>query len=197
MSDPAVIGTSVPEQLIAVVFANLRALDPTINFALGRRATENNMPPHSIFAVPSGAPEIDDKGLKPGGSPWGSNGGRQLMIRHFEIEWQCHDGPATPQAIPDFTNAEALYIATVVQIRLATDPTGTPFHDGISFTGEEWIDQQEGQDGYARSGTLIKFKTVFDLPVYDLVPTLVPLTGGFVTAVTELDQSVTFTEAAS
>lgn len=193
----AVVGTSVPEQLIAAIFDALLLIDPTINCFLGRRATEDYSAPHSIVAIPLGAPSIDDHGLKPGGSPWGSNGGRQLMIRHFNIEWRCHDGPAAPDLIPDFTNTEALYVATLVALRTALSPTGEPFHNGIHFSSEEWIDQQEGEDGYERSGTVIKFISTLDLPVYDLPPTLVSLTATpkILTTVTELDQTVTINES--
>ncbi len=194
---PSIVGTSVPEQLIGAIFAALQNLDGTITCEIGRRATEDNEKPHSVVAIPLGASSIDDHGLKPGGSPWGSNGGRQLMIRHFDVEWRCHDGPLVPGRIPDFTNAEALYLATLVAIRTAISPTGEPFHNGVHFSGEEWIDQQEGADGYARSGTVIKFISTLDLPVYDAAPTLVSLTATpkILTTVTELDQTVTINES--
>lgn len=194
--NPAIVGTSVAEQLIGVVFDRLQAIDSTISCVLGRRASEDYSGPHRVVAIPLGSPAIDNQTMKPGGAPWGTNGGRQLAIRHFRIEWRCHDGPVAPGLIPDFTNAEALYINTLVQIRLAIDPTGTPFHNATQFSEEEWLDQQEGKDSYQRSGTVIRFFTTMDLPVYDPPPTILPITS-IATTVTELDQTVSFTQPGS
>jgi hypothetical protein len=195
----SVVGTSVSEQLIDTVFASLLALDATINCKLGRRASEDYSGPHTVVAIPLGAPTIDNVNMKPGGSPWSTTQGRQLMIRHFRIEWRCHDGPTQPGLIPDFTNAEALYLNVLVAIRQAIDPSGTPFHNAVQFEDERWDDQQEGEDSYERNGTLIKFFTVMDLPVYDAAPTMVPLTANppIVTTVTQQDQTVTINQGAT
>ena len=195
--NPAIVGTSVPEQLISVVFDRLQAVDATISCAIGRRSSEDYAGTNRVVAIPIGAKSIDNQAMKPGGV-WGNTGGsgRQLMIRHFRIEWRCHGTPANPQLIPDFTLAETLYLRTVVQIRLATDPTGTPFHNAVQFGEEEWIDQQEGDDSYERAGTVIRFFTTMQLPVYEPQPTLLPITS-IATTVTELDQTVTFTQPGS
>ena len=194
--NPAIIGTSVPEQLISQVFNALQSLDATITCVLGRRAIEDYSGPHRVVAIPLGAPDINNESMKPGGAPWGTNGGRQLAIRHFRIEWRCHDGPTAPGLIPDFTNAEALYLNTLVQIRLAKDPNGVPFHNATQFGEEEWLDQREGEDSYERAGTVIRFFTTMQLPVYDQPPTILPITS-IATTVTELDQTVTFTQPGS
>jgi hypothetical protein len=193
--NPAIVGTSVPEQLIGVVFDRLQSIDNTISCAIGRRTQEDYAGPNRVVAIPLGAAQIDNQSMKPGGV-WGNNGGRQLMIRHFRIEWRCHGTPPNPQLIPDFTLAEALYVQTMIQIRLATDPTGTPFHNATQFSEEEWIDQQEGEDSYERAGTVIRFFTTMQLPVYEPQPTLLPITS-IATTVTELDQSVSITQPGS
>jgi hypothetical protein len=192
MGNNPITGTSIPEQFANIIFNNLLVLDSTINLLWGRAAQEQNVPQHCVQAIPLGAPDIDFKNMKAGGVfgggpiAAGATKGRQLMNRHFRIEWRCHDGPAVPGLVPDFTNSEALYLNTLVKIREALDLDGSGMFSAIRISSEDWIDQQEGSDGLERAGNVIRFFTTVDIPVNEPVPTLVALTSpsGIVTTVT-------------
>ncbi len=161
---------SIPEKLINQVFTVLTAADAAIVTAIGRRATETYDGAHRVVAIPTGAPEITEPD-RPGDGLY-TDAGRILLLRRFAVEWQCHDIPSVATTIdaPDFTNSEALYLLTVAAIRGL-------FHHSVHFSNERWIDQEENQDGVDRSGTVIAFTTIFDIPVYDVRLHLGPLTG--------------------
>lgn len=161
---------SIPEQLIAQVYADpdLLAL-ATGGLAVGRRETSVHAAPMRVVAIPLGAPVIDppdrhgdgaSRPYDPAG-PRYTDQGRILLLRRFRIDWECHGAPMVQGNDPDFGPAEELYIFT---IRAARDA----FHNSVRFENEEWIDQQEDADGFERFGTVIKFTSTIDIPVYEL-----------------------------
>lgn len=151
------MGNSVIEQIIAVVFADT-ALNAITGFthAVGRREAGVHAKPPRVVAIPTGAPVIDQPD-RPGDAKY-SDQGRILLIRRFRIEWECHGAPATD--VVDFAPAENLFLATIRAVRKAT-------HHSVVFENEEWKDQEEGGDGFDKHGSLIKFVSTINIPIYE------------------------------
>lgn len=184
------MGSSIAEQLIAEVFAELVSILPQVTTDVGRLATSANAAPPRVVAIPLGAPNIDPTD-QPGrqkfttataGSPAVPYSARRIGVRRFNIEWQCHAAPADPSVI-DFGPTEVLYLLLVRLIRKAC-------HNSVIFSGEEWTDQQENNDGAMRHGTLIKVTSTIAIPLLDEPWTYHTLTGTppFVTTATLNDE---------
>lgn len=155
---------SLPEQCIADVFKHLA---PHVLTAVGERELAANAGTPRVVAVPKGAPTIDMTD-RPGGETFIREDGskfkmRRLLLRRFEIDWYCHGAP-------DFDSAEKLYLAVLVAARME-------FHHSVKFAGETWIDQQPGNDGYEKHGSVIMVSSIIDIPVWDVPQNLVMLTG--------------------
>lgn len=160
---------SIPEQLIAQVFedTSLKTL-ATGGLAVSRRETGVHAGPMRVVAIPLGSPVIDppDRHGDGGSHPWDINGprytdqGRILLVRRFRIDWECHGAPGADLDHADFGDVEELYVYTLRAIR-------SLFHNAVRFENEEWVDQQEGGDGFERFGSLIRFTSVIDIPVYE------------------------------
>lgn len=155
---------SIPEQLINEVFAELP--NGTLT-AIGRRESATNAGSNRVVAIPLGSNVIDPPD-QPGFAGY-SDQGRCLLLRRFQIEWQCHGVPDTLDGPPDFTNAETLFLATLIAVRQL-------FHNSVRFGQEIWLDQQEDADSFERFGTVIKFVSTIDIRVYEPLPTIVTLT---------------------
>lgn len=138
---------SIPEQIIAEVFGGL---DARVQTAVGDRERYANLPAPRVVAIPRGAPVIDLPDM-PGFDR--SVGARRLLLRRFQIDWQCHGEP-------DFSDAEQLYLAVLCLVRRAC-------HHSVVFSNESWVDQQAGDDGFDRYGSVITFTSVIDIPVFD------------------------------
>lgn len=161
---------SIPEQIINAGFA---ALPGGVSHSTGRRETEGYQAPPYVVAVPLGAPEISPPD-RVGAARYSDGSGNEyasriLLVRKFRIEWQCFGAPTDPAGDPDFTDAENLYLSMLVILR-------NLYHDAIAFSGEEWVDQQDGADSHERYGTSIKFFSIVSLPVYDTTSYVVALT---------------------
>ncbi len=154
---------SIPEQLIATVFAQLPGGTIT---AVGRREIYRHANKNRVVAIPLGSSVID-MADQPGDALY-SDQGRCILLRRFEIEWQCH-GAAADESQTDFTDAEVLYLQTLLAVR-------ETMHNAVLFSGEQWIDQQENNDGYDKWGTVIKFTSTIDIRVYEPRGTIVTLT---------------------
>lgn len=183
------MGNSIAEQLIAEVFTELVSILPTVTTAVGRLATSANAAPPRVVAIPLGG-SIDPTD-QPGrqrfatptaGSPTPPYAARRIAVRKFNIEWQCHAAPADPSVI-DFGPSEVLFLLLVRLINKAC-------HNSVIFSNEEWIDQQEGNDGAMRHGTLIKVTSTVAIPLLDEPWTYHTLTGTppFVTTATLNDE---------
>ena len=146
---------SIPEQLINQVFAKLPA---DIFRAIGEREKATNAGATRVIAIPVGAPEIVMTS-RPGSEqivdPLTNKrvSVRRLLSRMFDIEFHCHGEPA-------FVDAENLYLKVLVAVRNC-------FHHSVTFSNEQWLGQQDGEDGFTRWGTVIAFTATIDVPVYD------------------------------
>lgn len=175
---------SIVEQIINAVFAD--PLLAGVVTATGRRETETNAAANRIVAVPLGAPEIVQPD-RPGDAK-DPDRGRILLVRRFQIDWYCHGAPDVEGAA-DFTNAENLFLKTIVAAR-------NVLHNSVRFSDEKWDDQQEGNDSLERFGTLIIFRSTVQIPIYESRAAsgqIVNLTATpqIATTLTELDQTVT------
>lgn len=145
---------SLPEQCIADVFKHLA---PNVLTAVGERELAANAGTPRVVAVPKGSPTIDmtdrpggEKFTRPDGSSYRM---RRLLLRRFEIEFHCHGAP-------DFDSAEKLLIAVIIGARME-------FHHSVKFASEIWVDQQDGNDGYEKNGSVIVVTCIIDIPVWD------------------------------
>lgn len=157
------MGNSIPEQIVAQVFSLLPVGTQT---AVGERERETHAKPPRVVAVLRGAPVIRQPDRT--GDPKFTDQGRILLVREFDILWQCHGVPASEGAV-DFSVAETLYLNTIRAVRQIT-------HNAARFSDERWIDQEEGQDSFERFGTVIEFTSMVQIPIYEPRSTLVPLT---------------------
>lgn len=155
---------SKPERIIDEVFATLA---PDVDRYIGRRNTERNVAAPSVCAIPTGAPEIvmanligEQEFTREDGTKYRA---RRLLIRNFVIMWECHGAP-------HFADAESLYEHVIRTMRNTT-------HYSSSFSGERWIDQQDGADSYYRHGSVIEFQSIVQIPIMSIP-------GGLATAAT-------------
>ncbi len=142
------MGNSIPEQLAAAWNALLPTGTAT---AFGRREDAVNAAPPRVVTIPLGASEIAEAKM-PGGQTAGTTTGRQLYVRFFNFQFKCHAA--------DFEATENLYSAAVKAIRKIA-------HAPLQFSDEEWLDQQEGEDGWVKFGTVIAFKATIQIPLYE------------------------------
>lgn len=174
------MGTSVPERIIEEVFGLLNdqtAGNPYyvagLTTAVGRRATGEHRGAPAVVAIPLGSQSIDMTNM-PGRQSYTNpdtntvEEARRLLHREFNIQWECHGAP--PADMVDFGPAERLFLATLRAIRQAC-------HHSVGFSAEEWHDQQEGNDGFVKYGSLIKFTTTIQIPIFDTPFRIVYLTG--------------------
>jgi hypothetical protein len=150
--------SSAPEQIIAEVFAGLAS---TVSKAVGERERHTHAAPPRVVAIPIGAPVIDNgrQGMSPPGTAPSKSKQRHILLRRFQIDWECHGAPSGAADVNDFAIAEALALDVMTLLRSAC-------HPWVRFSGERWIDQQPNADGYERHGSVIAFTSVIDLPVY-------------------------------
>lgn len=153
---------SVPERFIESVFAELCDTET----AIGRRALAENNSNRRVVAIPLGAPTIALPDIH--GDARYKNAGRQLLVRHFNIEWHCFDAPAG-DVDPHFGASEDLYLKTIDAIRKMA-------HHSVEFSGETWTDQQDGGDGFSRFGSEIYFTSTILFPIYEERGVIVRLT---------------------
>ncbi len=152
---------SVAEQIIAETFATLRAgLYPSLLAKIGERYLATHEGTTSIVAVPRGAPSELRQPDRPGDGNF-ADVGRILLLRDFLIHWQVWD--------VSFGATEALYLEVIRTLRYQN-------HHSIVFSNEAWDDQQDGQDGWDKLGTVISFDSFIALPVYERAPIRVALT---------------------
>ncbi len=150
------------EQVIDMVFA---LLPNGVATATGERETQVYAKPPRVVAVPRGAPEIVEPDRH--GDARYSDKGRILYRRWFNIEWFCHGADA--EGITAFGAAEALFKTTLKAIREIA-------HNSVRFSDELWEDQQTNSDGYERFGTVIRFTSALDIPIYEDRSLIVTLT---------------------
>lgn len=144
---------SVPEQIIDQIFALLPA---EITKAVGRRETETNAKPHRVVAVPLGGPiEEPDR---PGDKKY-TDAGRILFVRYFQIDWYCHGVRDGSDAL-DFARAEDVYLTVIEAVRQVC-------HHAVRFSDERWEEQEEGRDSFMRFGSVIRFTSTIQIPIYE------------------------------
>lgn len=140
------------ETLIQVFKANLD--DSSVALAKGRRALQESAPLPRITHVALGG-DITDTDLVGEGKIVSTEGAesrdRIVRVRVFNILMAVH-GQNEEQAEQLLHNAIAAWESTA--------------SGSLSFSEEEWTDQQEGADGANRRGTEIRCTLTIRLPVY-------------------------------
>jgi hypothetical protein len=152
------VAKSKAEQLIDQVFVALRDFRGSVDTktAIGRRETAGHHQPPSVIAVPLGAPVIRQPN-RPGDARY-TDVGRQLLVREFQIEFWCHGVP-DKDGVGLFGEAEQLLEDTIAAVRNVA-------HHSVEFSDETWVDQQDGGDGFQRSGSTITFLATIQIPLY-------------------------------
>lgn len=145
---------SRPRQLVKQIFA-LLPLGVSTRIGERERAANTDAPP-AILAILRGAPTIGQPNKA--GDQMYPKEGRALLNRYFEIRWECH--AVGNDGVTDDAAAEDLYTDLLVAIRNLC-------HHSVEFSDEEWIDQQDGQDGYERFGSVIAITSTIAMPVYE------------------------------
>lgn len=136
------------------------ALYPSMSYDTGEKFLGVNAKTTRIVAVPRGVPSELRQPDRHGDGNF-ADAGRILLLRDFLIHWEVWD--------VSFGATEALYLDLLRTLR-------NRYHHSISFSNETWDDQQEGQDGWDKLGTVISFDSFVVLPVYDYSPIRVALT---------------------
>lgn len=152
---------SIAETLIKAAYATLRAgLYPSLSSDIGEKFFAVHAGTTRIVAAPRGVPSELRQPDRPGDGNF-ANAGRILLLRDFLIHWAVWD--------KSFGETEELYQELLRTLRKQN-------HHSIVFSNEAWDDQQEGQDGWDKHGTVISFDSFIALPVYERAPIRVALT---------------------
>lgn len=122
----------------------------------GRRRLAEHAKANRVIAVMLGAPTIEQPGRI--GDAKYTDKGRQVLQRQFDIEWYIHGVRSVDDT--DAKVAEDLYLAVLYAVRQEA-------HHGVAFSGERWLDQEDGADGLERYGSVIMFTSAICLPVYE------------------------------
>lgn len=152
---------SIAEQIIDATIATLRAgFYPSLSADTGEKFFAVHAGTTRVVAAPRGVPSELRQPDRPGDGNF-ADVGRILLLRDFLIHWEVWD--------KSFGETEALYLEVLRTLRYQN-------HHSIVFSNETWDDQQEGNDGWDKHGTVISFDSFIALPVYERAPIRVALT---------------------
>jgi hypothetical protein len=155
---------SVIEDILEGAYDTLTSV-PVGRKLIGERFVGTHLEPNTVIAVPLGAPQIDptnQPGEQEQTDDVGTFRARRLYTRWFNVRFVVCD--------TDFETCEGLYLDLLKAIRKT-------YHNGVRFSGETWIDQGEGADGFYANGRVIEFQTTFEIPVWDKKKYLTTVTG--------------------
>lgn len=151
---------SVAEQIIDNAIAGLTLIYPSLSSDTGEKFTATHARPQRVVGVPRGVPGELRQPDRHGDGNFATVG-RILLLRDFMIHWEVWD--------LSFGATEDLYLELLRTLRNQN-------HNSVTFHNETWPDQEAGQDGWDKLGTVIEFDSIVVMPVYEHAPIRVQLT---------------------